>query len=274
VLYALAPGNRQRSGLYVASSPGGGAVWVDFTLAQGSPGALPLELNGMLMPVTVVGPSGHVDTTAEIDTGSTITGADVSLLQQVGAQPISSIPVETPIGDGNIQLYSAQIWSGNDMLTAGLPGVLGEQLSPPAQVLIGRDVLASMRLVYQGPTGQWSLQTATAVPRPSTALIVGVGAVLVAAGVGLAIYGERLEYRLHASHARRAAAPRDAVQRLLRDAAPGGTVRGMQVQMVTAISRAHGPERRALLEAASEVAAGRGPMAEAARGALQAFSAA
>ena len=139
-----------------------------------------------------------VATTAQIDTGSTITGADQTLLQSLGAPAVGSLPVGTPGGSYQADLYQAQVIYRGINLTAGLPGgVLGEDLPAPLQALIGRDVLQQYDFIYDGTEGAWSLSSTGIAPAlgSSTALWIGAGLVVAGAGIVLLAEAARGEHR-------------------------------------------------------------------------------
>lgn len=179
-------------------------IYARYTLIDDRPGALPLELDGMFMPVTIVGPQSQEATTAQVDTGSSITGVDQTL--DVGAQPVSTLTVETPLGQGPATLYSAEVQTGSLALTAGLPGVLGETLPPPVQALIGRDVLASVKITYTGPAGQWEMSSAAVTSTTTNVYLAAAGVAAIAAGVLIGFLGERHEEVAHSRLAHRRAA--------------------------------------------------------------------
>jgi hypothetical protein len=154
-----------------------------------------LEAQGANVPVTIFVPATGktATTTAQIDTGSTISGVDQALLQSLGAPAIGSLPIGTPGGSFEANLYQAKIvYQGLD-LTAGLPGgVLGEQLPAPVQSLVGRDVLANYDLVYEGQQGAFALSANGAAPGSTTlSWLLGIGLVLL--GAGAAIAAEKVE---------------------------------------------------------------------------------
>ena len=78
-----------------------------------NPGARSLEADGAVFPVILTGPAGQVQTYALVDSGSSISSVDTSLLQQVGALGGVSEPVDTvsatPImlqEDSGVALYA------------------------------------------------------------------------------------------------------------------------------------------------------------------------
>lgn len=180
-------------------------------IAQGSPGPDLLASQGIELPVTIVAHATgqQTDLMAQLDTGSTISGVDQGVLQNLGASVIGSLPIGTPSGDVTDSLYDASIVYQGEDLTAGLPGgVLGEDLPPPDQALIGRDILRRWEVVYDGQTGTWSILSRTVAPVASTSekALVGVGLILLGIGAAVAFRdAERAHKRLVSPRGRRAA---------------------------------------------------------------------
>ena len=181
-------------------------MYIAMAVAAAAPGPIGLISQGAVLPVTVQGPDGSIQTQAQIDTGSTISSVDATLLQQTGATPSSQVQIGTVLDTQDVPFFSdAQIIAaGNVDLTAGLSGVLGDTLPPPVQVLIGRDILAQYDLAYAGPQGAWSLSPggAAVVPRRDLwwAALGGAAAI---AGVGLVVAGVRREEAWHGKTAGR-----------------------------------------------------------------------
>lgn len=153
-------------------------------VTSASPGAVALFEDGSTFTASLVGATGQLTVQVEIDTGSTVSGVDVALLQQVGAQVVTgvTIPVQTPSGNAMDQLYQARLLVGGIDLFAGLPGVLGEYLPSGPRVLLGRDALAGMQYVYDGVNGTWSL-IGTVAPQRQAAAGLDIAAGIVVAGL-------------------------------------------------------------------------------------------
>jgi len=160
-----------------------------------SPGPVLMALEGLVLPVRVVGPLGSVATLAQVDTGSSISSVDMGVLVRVGAVQTGREPVETiSPGVQYVPLYRSVSISteGGVALTDGLPGVLGDTLPAPVQVLVGRDVLSGLVLVADGPAGVWSLEgrqsaTEPGVPPAVRAWLTGASAVLAVGGLALVL---------------------------------------------------------------------------------------
>lgn len=95
---------------------------------------------------------------AMVDTGASITAIDVGTAQRLGLQPTGSIDIAGATGAGQQPLYAALLripdpfieWDPMTLAGAQLPGA-------PFQILIGRNVLCSMTLSYDGKSGRFSL---------------------------------------------------------------------------------------------------------------------
>lgn len=154
------------------------------------PGAAPLAASGALLPVRLAGPQGAVDTQALVDSGSTLSSADRTLLESVGATQIGTVTVQVVVETVQLPLYggAAILGPGGQSLSAGLRGIIGDSLAAPTQVLIGRDVLSAWDLVYDGPTGQWVLAGPLGSPLGSPVVTAPAatlaGAVVAAAALG------------------------------------------------------------------------------------------
>ena len=99
---------------------------------------------------------------ALIDTGASVTGIDESVLNQLGYPPIGVSSLSTPSGTSQTYVYMVRlvIPSQKDpRFPANIPRIiidnvraiavkLGEQ---PYKVLLGRDILSNMIMVYNGP---------------------------------------------------------------------------------------------------------------------------
>lgn len=95
---------------------------------------------------------------AMVDTGASITAIDVGTAQRLGLQPTGSIDIAGATGAGKQPLFAALFripdpfieWDPMTLAGAQLPGA-------PFQILIGRNVLCSMTLSYDGKSGRFSL---------------------------------------------------------------------------------------------------------------------
>jgi len=96
---------------------------------------------------------------ALIDTGASITGVDVDALARLGLSPFSTINVRTPQGQAVQGLFACQMsFPGSPILPQQFNAVAGSALAGQGYLaLIGRDVLQSCQLVYNGPDGFWTI---------------------------------------------------------------------------------------------------------------------
>lgn len=175
----------------------GATVRLALVLAQASPGAPTLQQDGANLQVDVYVPAtGQTRTvTAQIDSGSTDTGASAALLEGMGAPVVGSMPIGTPSGDVTDEIYAADLLYQGVNLTANLPlrGILGETLPAPVQALIGRDVLENYDFSYAGPQGAWTLSGQELAPVPPLATRVWAGLGLMALGAAVLLAAEGIE---------------------------------------------------------------------------------
>jgi predicted aspartyl protease len=95
---------------------------------------------------------------ALIDTGASITAVDLAVLQQLGIQPVGTANVYTPQGSDVQELFPVRLTLSGTAIVMRLKAVLGSQLrNQNIMALIGRNVLSSCVLVYNGPFGNFSL---------------------------------------------------------------------------------------------------------------------
>lgn len=116
--------------------------------------------NGITVPVRIVAPSGRAaETLAQVDTGSTVSSVDRSLLRGLERlPPLGHIQIDEVTGSVALGYYSYAITlRDGTVLTPG--PILADTLPPPAQCLLGREVLERMQLVIDGPTGSWRAYT-------------------------------------------------------------------------------------------------------------------
>jgi len=174
------------------------------TIASGSPGTTTLLIDGATRAVRIQA-SGSRVTQAMLDTGSTVTSVDRRILEDIGAPQIGAATIQTVMGSQTVPVYGAAIFAGDVQLNMGLPGVIGDDLPPPVQCLVGRDVLGRYQLVYDGREGVWALTDTGGVPVVSKPTPWGgyVLAGLLGAGLALGLeftfaLGERLGARAEA----------------------------------------------------------------------------
>lgn len=96
---------------------------------------------------------------AVIDTGATISGIDITVLQALGLQPTGTANIGGVAGPNAHGLYTVDLHIplGQQRLSLANRVVIGVHLANPYRALLGRDILAMMMLVYNGPTGTWTL---------------------------------------------------------------------------------------------------------------------
>lgn len=94
---------------------------------------------------------------ALLDTGASISGVHEPLLTQMNVQPVDSIPVSTPSGNGRCSIYPAQLAFPALNVTRYSVRLAGNQLNWTASdgknviMLLGRDILFQFLMVYNGP---------------------------------------------------------------------------------------------------------------------------
>lgn len=100
---------------------------------------------------------------ALIDTGASCTCIDPSVLQHLGLTPTGSTPIHTPstgTGTHNADQYDVNIVLRHPELSLTLgtiPVIEAHLVMQGIQALLGRDVLASCLLVYNGELGFFTL---------------------------------------------------------------------------------------------------------------------
>lgn len=97
---------------------------------------------------------------ALIDTGASITVVDESALQRMGVQPVGVTNVLTPSGQAQQLLYPAElVFSGTSLPRNVFASVIGSPhlAQQGLLALVGRDVLTTGILIYNGAAGMFSL---------------------------------------------------------------------------------------------------------------------
>ena len=94
-----------------------------------------------------------VDGYAVFDTGASVTCVDESILTGLGVSPTGSIDMSTPAGITKANTYACALhFPARPMPNADPIFVVGTQLQQMGYaVLIGRDFLSNMVLIYDGP---------------------------------------------------------------------------------------------------------------------------
>jgi hypothetical protein len=99
---------------------------------------------------------------ALIDTGASITAVDEGVVASLGIQPIGQMKLSTPSQSMPAWLYAVQLTcSGVAMPVLELLDVVGCTLQPQGFIaLLGRNFLRKGVLVYDGPTGAFTMSDA------------------------------------------------------------------------------------------------------------------
>lgn len=178
---------RQRG--FLAKTPAPAPARTRFVVASGG-GVQALLNDGPAMNVTVDAGNGQRATTQGlVDTGSTISSVDQTLLQQLGAQQNGSEQISDVSGNSTVPTYAVSLSSGGFPLSGGAITVLADGLPPPQQVLLGRDVLANYQFVYDGPSASWLLIASGVPGQRRVPYAVIAGGAIVAAAAAAAYYG-------------------------------------------------------------------------------------
>lgn len=122
---------------------------------------LRLRVLGPLITAVVTPPAGSVqphECQALIDTGASEICIDAGLANDLGLPIVDRQEITTPSGRHSVSRFLAQVdIPGLDIHKRGLlPGIFVARQSP-YRLLIGRDILAEVRLVYHGPDGSGSI---------------------------------------------------------------------------------------------------------------------
>jgi len=99
---------------------------------------------------------------ALLDTGASVTGVDEEILRKLNYPPIGIVSLSTPSGTSSTRIYMVRlvIPSGADPgFPPGIPRIIIDNVrviavklgNQPYKVLLGRDVLSKMILIYNGP---------------------------------------------------------------------------------------------------------------------------
>lgn len=95
---------------------------------------------------------------ALIDTGATSSVVDASLVRSLGVNPIGMANVGTAGGPATQPVYPLRITLQGVNLTINFSQVTGAPLNAMGLVaLLGRDLLARMILLYDGPSSEFTL---------------------------------------------------------------------------------------------------------------------
>jgi hypothetical protein len=164
---------------------------------RGAVGRRAFVRHGVTVPVRLVAGGRIIGRTiAQVDTGSTIGSVDSRLVRVdralvAGLAPVGTTLVSGVNGTMALPLYPVALHTEQGYeLTAG--PVLADVLPPPQQALIGRESLARVRFVLDGPTGAWVATAPGAATPPAlgwtvpAALAGALGTIALVAGYGRA----------------------------------------------------------------------------------------
>lgn len=100
---------------------------------------------------------------AIIDTGAFPTCVDVTSISSLGVQPVNIRPTLTPAGTVNQNTYPVHVKFPGTSIEIEFQETFSANLSgqnfngQPILALVGRDILSSCILIYNGLTGEYSL---------------------------------------------------------------------------------------------------------------------
>ncbi len=100
---------------------------------------------------------------ALIDTGATMSAVNEQTVTSLGVKPVGTVMVGTAGGPKLQPLFAVKAFLPQPSLTVNYAQVTGADLAghsimgQPIIMLIGRDVLRTAILVYDGPSGQFTL---------------------------------------------------------------------------------------------------------------------
>jgi predicted aspartyl protease len=118
---------------------------------------VPQALSGQLASASQPVPS-PVTGLALIDTGATMTAVDSSVVTSLGINPVGVVPVGTAGGPTKQPVYPIRLQIQGVGLVMNFSRVTGAPLQGMGLVaLLGRDVLARMILIYDGPSSEYTI---------------------------------------------------------------------------------------------------------------------
>ena len=106
---------------------------------------------GALVWVRLGGPRGFADVLALLDTGAEDVLVSRVRIAQLGLRSVGSVDEDTPGGLVSEPMYHASLRIGDKELGPLEVVALGE--SSQADVILGRHVLSSFRVTFDGPSG-------------------------------------------------------------------------------------------------------------------------
>lgn len=102
--------------------------------------------------------SDPVDAMAMIDTGASITAIDAVLAQKIGLVQTGSAPIVGVTGEMDQPVYAAQLMLEKPSVALDPWKMVGSPLNGQGfDVLLGRDFLEQLTLVYDGSSGNFTL---------------------------------------------------------------------------------------------------------------------
>jgi hypothetical protein len=92
---------------------------------------------------------------ALVDTGASITCVDDNVIRSLGVQPVGIATVHTPSGSAQQNQYPVRFaFPGSGLPPLEIPQAMGSILQGQGIIaLLGRDLLASLVFIYNGPLG-------------------------------------------------------------------------------------------------------------------------
>ena len=126
------------------------------------------DCNGLIIPILIVHPDPslaqhrHQILNAVIDTGARTTTVEDDIAVRLGLPKIDDVPLNAVNSTANCPVYLARIQiqfqDTKKILDLKAIPVIGVQLPPYADCLIGRDILKQGLLIYDGRKDSFSLE--------------------------------------------------------------------------------------------------------------------
>ena len=150
------------------------------TDSSGQPSADGLRITGVFFPVEIQVPPAIAKVLTDegkpvpqpragvglVDTGASNTCVHESVLKDLGINPVGVRPMGTAAGEVSQNVYPVRIAFPGENWTFDITGAAGVDLTgqqiltdPPQELiaLLGRDLMASWLLIYNGPGGYWTI---------------------------------------------------------------------------------------------------------------------
>lgn len=126
-----------------------------------------LRARGPILPVQIGLPQAAKEAGAEgtmeeiqalVDTGASITAVNMSVAARLGLIATGSVQIGGVTGSSQRPVYGARIVMPEPGFTFDPVQIVGADLNAPDfELLIGRNLLCSMMMTYDGPRGQFAL---------------------------------------------------------------------------------------------------------------------